>query len=72
MAGGLYNEVGLLISLNEIGRSVVLYSGIFIGSISLPKNILKHFSSLAVDAAHHLGGANLEGMDEYWEKHKVE
>lgn len=68
VAGGLYNEIGLLICLNEIGRSVILYAGICIGSMALPKDVSQRLSGLAMEAAHHLGKADLEGMDEYWEK----
>ncbi|MFD9910128.1 hypothetical protein [Streptomyces sp. NPDC059063] len=71
-AGGFYSEIGLLISLNEIGRSVILYSGIFIGSIALPKEVSQRFSALAAEAAHYLGKVSLEGMDEYWEQRSAE
>ncbi|WP_369387896.1 hypothetical protein AB5J72_10000 [Streptomyces sp. CG1] len=71
-AGGLYSEIGLLISLNEIGRSVILYTGIFIGSIALPKEVSQRLSALAIEAARHLGNADLEGMDEYWERNSAE
>ncbi|MFI1455959.1 hypothetical protein [Streptomyces roseus] len=67
-AGGLYSEIGLLVSLNEIGRSVILYAGICNGSMNLPKEVSQRLRDVAVEAAHQLGGANLDGMDEYWEK----
>ncbi|MFJ9768636.1 hypothetical protein ACIRUY_33040 [Streptomyces erythrochromogenes] len=67
-AGGLYSEIGLLISLNEIGRSVILYAGICVGSMSLPEDVSRRLHGLAVEAAHHLGRADLDGMDEYWKE----
>lgn len=71
-AGGIYSEIGLLVSLNEIGRGVILYAGIFIGSIALPEDVLQRLSSLAKEAAHQLGKANLEEMAEYWEQNITE
>ncbi|MEU6398594.1 hypothetical protein ABZ867_16690 [Streptomyces cinnamoneus] len=68
VAGGLYSEIGLLVSLNEIGRSVILYAGICIGSMTLPEEVSQRLRGLAVEAAHQLGRADLDGMDEYWEK----
>lgn len=71
-AGGIFSEVGLLISLNEIGRSVILYAGIFIGSMNLPRRVSQRLSSLAVDAAHHLGRADIMEIEEYWRQNQAD
>ncbi|MEE4586780.1 MULTISPECIES: hypothetical protein [Streptomyces violaceusniger group] len=67
-AGGLYSEIGLLVSLNEIGRSVILYAGTVIGPMDLPREVMERLSALAREAARQLGRATLEEMDEYWEQ----